>query len=109
MRRALTAVSSGHPFPDAEAWLQNHLQLLQIGERSIAPKTRAEFLLADQEGLLAINPQWLPSATGLRLLGLPSHFGRRQMPFGERWQERFLTSLVTDPEFAIAVQKALNL
>jgi hypothetical protein len=52
--------------------------------------------------------RWMPGKQGRQLLGLPSHFGKRQRPFDDRWQERFLALLVDDKQFSRAVGNVLR-
>jgi hypothetical protein len=51
---------------------------------------------------------WRPGRQGRELLGLPPHFGQKQRPFGDRWQERFLTLLVEDKQFSRAVGNVIR-
>ena len=78
------------------------------GRRPWEPATREELILADDEGLLLLNPQWLPGRQGLRLLGLPYSFGQKPRPWAEKTQERFLSTLTEDPEFLAAVRMLIG-
>jgi hypothetical protein len=91
-------------FPTAGLWLEDYRAAKAEGRRPWEPTTREELILADDEKLLLLNPQWLPGRQGLRLLGLPDAFGRQPRPWTERSQERFLATLHQDPEFLAAVR-----
>lgn len=95
-------------FATPEDWLEHYEGSTAQGARPWEPATRGELLLADQVGLLDLNPQWIPGRMGLSLLGLPTHFGRTLEPFSERFRERFLTTLMEDPEFLSALANCLN-
>lgn len=90
-------------FHSAEDWLSHYDYATRHGHRSWEPATRAEFLIADEYGLLEIHPEWIPCRMGLRLLGLPDCFGRTLEPYGEGFKERFLSTLNTDAGFASAI------
>ncbi|MFM8479491.1 MAG: hypothetical protein ACKOEO_27195 [Planctomycetaceae bacterium] len=87
-------------FDSAAQWLCHALKAMAAGARPFEPQTRAEFLTAEQHGLL--RPQWIPGAQGLKMLGLPADFGRHPKPLSENWQERFLSTLEADPDFRAA-------
>ena len=99
---------SDFSFPNATAWLQNHVALVRSGERPIPPQTRDEMLLAEREGLLAVYPQWRPTAQGLRLLELPEFFGQEIEPWDEQWRSRFLVTMQEHPAFCASVNHLLK-
>lgn len=65
-------------------------------------------MLANEIGLLEIYRHWIPCRVGLRLLDLPDSFGRTLEPYSERFQERFLSTLLNDKSFANAVLRLLE-
>ena len=95
-------------FLSPEEWLEHFEYCRTNGHRAWEPATRDELLLAESSGLLQHHPEWLPCATGLRLLGLPPWFGRRQSPFSPRWAERFLQTFIDDPELRSAFWRLMN-
>ena len=95
-------------FPTAGLWLEDFRAAKAEGRRPWEPATREELILADDEGLLLLNPQWLPGRQGLRLLGLPYSFGQKPRPWAEKAQERFLSTLTEDPEFLAAVRMLIG-
>ncbi|MEO2018804.1 MAG: hypothetical protein ABGZ53_31030 [Fuerstiella sp.] len=100
---------NGQPvFHSADHWLAHYHLAMERGELAWPPQTRDELLIAEQHGLFDRHPSWIPCSIGLRLLNLPEIFGRVQRPFGERFKERLLSSLVTDPEFATALHSLIN-
>lgn len=99
----VVSVSPNYVFPDAESWLTNHYRLIALGERPFPPKTRNELLLANNEGLMEIYPEWRPSQSALRMLGLPDNFGLPVEPFNPDWRDRFLVTLQEDDTFRAAI------
>ena len=95
-------------FASPEHWLRHYHRCIQADQRPWHPATASELRLADEHGLLAEYPWWIPGRQGLQILGLPAHFGRRQRPLSDLFQERFLETLVTDPEFQAAVVNCLG-
>lgn len=88
-------------------WLRQYLAAADAGWPQWQrpwPQSRADFLAADASGLLAIHPEWLPGRQGLMMLGLPTWFGRRQMPLSDRWCERYTQTLLDRPELLAAVR-----
>ena len=95
-------------FPTAGHWLEHYRAAIAEGLRPWEPAIREELIRADDEGLLLLNPQWLPGRQGLRLLGLPYSFGQKPRPWAEKAQERFLSTLTEDPEFLAAVRMLIG-
>ena len=95
-------------FPSAEHWLQHYHRCLQADLPPWNPATASELRLADEHGLLAEYPWWIPARQGLEILGLPSHFGRRQRPLSDLFQERHLATLLERPEYRDALRAALT-
>ena len=95
-------------FPSPECWLAHYREAIRKGERPYPPRSRDELLLAETLGLLQQYPHWIPGKIGLRLLGLPDSFGRRQEPWGEKAKERLLRSMTEDPQFASAILTLLR-
>lgn len=95
-------------FDSPEHWLEHFQESTANGERPWQPGTRGELMLADELGLIEEHPEWIPGQIGLRLLGLPDHFGRTLEPHSERFRERFLATLVQDADFCSAVANCLN-
>ena len=95
-------------FPSPAAWLEHYEHCVADGVRGWEPQTRDELLLAESSGHLANHPEWVPCKIGLRLLGLPDWFGRKQKPFSPRWAERFLRTFVDDRDLQIAFRRILN-
>ena len=98
-----TAFGEPPRFQSAEHWLAHYYDSIERGDLPWPPSTRDELLLADDAGLLETHSHWIPSRIGLRLLQLPEHFGRTLEPYGERFKERFLQTLISDDEFASAI------
>ncbi|MEQ9406202.1 MAG: hypothetical protein RIK87_00690 [Fuerstiella sp.] len=96
-------------FDSPEHWLEHFDESTAKGERPWQPATRGELLLADELGLLEVYRHWIPQKIGLRLLGLPDHFGQSLEPYSERFRERFLATLVQDADFCSAVASCLSL
>ena len=94
-------------FLSSEEWLQHYEQCRESGHRAWEPATRDELLLAESSGLLQHHPEWVPCATGLRILGLPEWFGRQQEPLSALWQERFIQTLIDNPNTVAAVRAIL--
>lgn len=95
-------------FADAHEWLAHARAAIVSGERPWEPVTRDELVAADDAGLLADFPEWLPGQQGLALLGLPSYFGRTQTPLPEVWCERHLQTLLQRAEYRAAMQTLLQ-
>jgi len=95
-------------FKTPDAWLDHYHLCIDNNRRPWPPWSRDELLLAEREGLLEVNPQWIPGKQGLQMLDLPPFFGRRLPPFGERFQERFLATLQSDPDFRSAVTNMIG-
>lgn len=95
-------------FASAEDWLIHYEQAIEQGHRPWEPTTRDELVLAEEHGVLELNPHWIPGRLGLRLLDLPEHFGRSLEPYSERFRERFLSTLNADPDFASAVLNLIH-
>lgn len=89
-------------FYSADDWLAHYEACQASGHRGWHPVSHDELMLADSLGLLALHPEWLPGPQGLKLLGLPDWFGRRQTIFSPEWTERFLQTFVEDPELRSA-------
>lgn len=90
-------------FLSPEDWLQHYQECRESGHRAWEPATRDELLLAESTGLLQLHPEWLPCAAGLRILGLPTWFGRRQEALSAQVQERFVQTLIDFPDTLQAV------
>lgn len=101
---------NGRPpqFASAEHWLAHYREATTSGRRPWPPLTRQELLTAEANGILETHPEWIPCRVGLRLLNLPDCFGRTLDPYGERFRERFLSTLNADPMFASAVLNLLR-
>ena len=95
-------------FATPEDWLRHYEECRESGHRGWEPATRGELRLAESVGLLALHPEWIPCAAGLRMLGLPYWFGRKQKPFPPRWTERFLRTFVDDRDLQIAFRRLLS-
>ncbi len=91
-------------FLTPEEWLEHWEHSVKDGRRAWAPATRDELLLAESIGLLANHPEWIPCAVGLRLLDLPYWFGRKQTALSPLWRERFIQTLLDDPDTLEAVR-----
>ncbi|MCX7386605.1 MAG: hypothetical protein NTX48_08070 [Planctomycetales bacterium] len=95
-------------FLSPEEWFQHYEDCRESGHPAWEPATRDELLLAESQGLLACHPEWLPCRRGLRLLGLPHWFGRSQRPLSPLWRERFLQTLLDDPDTLAAVRAIIQ-
>ncbi len=91
-------------FLTPEEWLEHWEHCLNNGRRAWEPATRDELLLAESIGLLANHPEWIPCAVGLRLLDLPLWFGRKQSSLSPLWRERFIQTLLDDPDTTAAIR-----
>ena len=91
-------------FLSPEEWLEHFENCCSNGRRAWEPATRDELLLAESIGLLANHPEWIPCAVGLRLLDLPLWFGRKQSSLSPLWQERFVQTLIDNPNTLAAVR-----
>ena len=52
--------------------------------------------------------EWLEAPKNLRLLNLPTHFGRRLEPLSDRTAERIVATLASNPEFRTALRHLLR-
>lgn len=95
-------------FLNPDSWLEHYRDSLAAGRTPWPPWSRDELLLAEREGLLEQNPQWLPGQQGLRMLGLPPFFGRGLPAYGDRFRERLLTTIHTVPEFSLAIKRMIG-
>jgi hypothetical protein len=94
-------------FISPEEWLEHYESCVRDGRRAWEPATRDELKLAESLGILAIHPEWVPCRAWLRVLELPTWFGRRQESLSPLWQERFVQTLIDNPGTAAAVRAIL--
>jgi hypothetical protein len=95
-------------FLSPEEWFAHYESCRADGVKGWEPATRDELMLAETSGLLALHPEWLPCVAGLRLLGLPEWFGKRQKPLSQLWQEKFVQTLIDNPNTVAAIRLILQ-
>ncbi len=104
-----TAICGPRPtFASPEDWLRHYDEVVAAGRVPWPPETRGELLIADELGILNDRPQYIPGAIGLRILDLPNWFGRPLPGRSERWRERFIITMMEDPEFCSAVATCMR-
>ena len=70
------------------------------------PQTRDEFLVLESE-LPELARRFRPPKEFRNIIGLPATYGERIEPFGELFQERFLSALARDSHVRSAVKNLL--